>query len=140
MGVDENGTTMAAATGEVMVPVGIAPQLWLDRPFFFFVYDHGTGTVLFVGRLVRPAGAATPPAEPPAVATDIAVICSGLATCTGRTTTEAECQAALAADEPAVVEQCDDCILVDVDDFDLGFVGDRCEPATCAEHCPDHTF
>jgi serpin B len=59
--VDESGTEAAAATvvimvgaveGEPLKPV----VLTLDRPFIFAIYDQASGTVLFVGRMVNPAG------------------------------------------------------------------------------------
>jgi len=145
IGVDEYGTTAAAATGEVMIPSAITPQLWLDRPFLFFIYDHGTGTVLFVGRLARPDGEARAPAEPPVAPTDAEIICEGLAECTGRATTVAECVSALADDDPAVLEQCADCVKLGVDQCGgMGtcenFIGDVCDPATCADYCPAHAF
>jgi serpin B len=145
VGVDEEGTTAAVATGEVMVPLSIDPQVRLDRPFLFFVYDHGTGTVLFVGRLVHPAGEARPPETTPTTPTDTEVICAGLALCADRATTEDECSAALADDDPAVLEQCADCIQAGIDgcggygSCDRG-IGDICQPATCADFCPARSF
>jgi serpin B len=55
--VDEFGTEAAAATavvmGETSMPME-AIQLKIDRPFIFYILDHGTGTVLFMGRVVNP--------------------------------------------------------------------------------------
>jgi serpin B len=55
--VDEKGTEAAAATAVVM-KAGAAPgqpvSLDVNRPFFFFVRDMPTNTVLFVGRVVDP--------------------------------------------------------------------------------------
>ncbi len=55
--VDEKGTEAAAATAVVM-KAGAAPSqpvaLDVNRPFFFFVRDIPTNTVLFVGRVVDP--------------------------------------------------------------------------------------
>lgn len=65
VGVDEEGTTAAVATGAAQGWGSIPPYLAFTRPFLFFVYDHGTGTVLFVGRLVRPAGEARAPTNAP---------------------------------------------------------------------------
>jgi serpin B len=55
--VDEQGTEAAAATG-----VGIAlsaimnqPVVTIDRPFLFFIYDQGSNTILFAGRVLNPA-------------------------------------------------------------------------------------
>ncbi len=52
--VDENGTVAAAASGEVLVPMGISPTLTFDRPFVFFIYDRGSESLLFVGRVANP--------------------------------------------------------------------------------------
>ena len=48
IGVDEKGTVVAAGTGEGMLYLSAVPSLYLTRPFLFFIYDRGTGTVLFV--------------------------------------------------------------------------------------------
>ena len=51
--VDESGTEAAAATAVVGVAdgaVGGGVAVTLDHPFFFFIRDRATGTVLFVGR------------------------------------------------------------------------------------------
>ena len=56
--VDEAGTEAAAATAVVMKVTGIpeAPvEVRVDRPFVFLIRDLGTGTILFVGRVVNPA-------------------------------------------------------------------------------------
>lgn len=58
--VDEQGTEAAAATG-VVIGVTSAPAtapvtLTVDRPFVFLIRDVKTGTVLFVGRVLNPAG------------------------------------------------------------------------------------
>ena len=54
--VDEKGTEAAAATAIVMagaaMPSGI--QLTIDRPFLFFIQDVPTGTILFMGRVLKP--------------------------------------------------------------------------------------
>lgn len=57
--LDEQGTEAAAATGVVM-GVESAPQdpfsFVADRPFVFVIRDRPTDAVLFVGRVVDPAG------------------------------------------------------------------------------------
>ncbi len=57
IGVDENGTEAAAATA-VLMELTAAPmnplQLTVDRPFLFLIRDQGTGTILFMGRVVSP--------------------------------------------------------------------------------------
>ena len=55
--VDEKGTEAAAATGIVMITKGLvgAPKVFrADHPFFFLIRDLRNGSILFVGRLVRP--------------------------------------------------------------------------------------
>jgi serine protease inhibitor len=57
--VDEKGTEAAAATAVVMPRAGGMPpkpvELIADHPFLFFIRDHKTGLVLFMGRVVDPA-------------------------------------------------------------------------------------
>jgi serpin B len=53
--VDEKGTEAAAATVLAMpatVPSGV--ELSIDRPFFFFIRDIPSGTILFMGRVLNP--------------------------------------------------------------------------------------
>ena len=142
VGVDEYGTTAAAATGEYNYPAPIAPEMFFNRPFVFFIYDHDTDTVLFVGRFVRPEGEAGPPVTPPVERTDAQIICDVLDGCTARTTTNDECVAALAADDAVVLEGCADCTQAAYDSQWAGSLGlgNFCDPATCADYCPDHAF
>ncbi len=58
--IDEEGTEAAAATA-VIIGGGDSdagddwiPQARFDRPFSFAIYDRGTDTILFMGRLVDP--------------------------------------------------------------------------------------
>ena len=56
--VDEEGTEAAAATGAVMLTSGPSKEpieVTVDRPFIFLIRDIGTGTVLFLGRVLNPA-------------------------------------------------------------------------------------
>ena len=142
--VDEYGTTSGAVSAVVMPPSSISPALSLDRPFFFFVYDHETQMVLFLGRLVRPAGEARAPAEPPVIKSDAETICDVLDGCEQRTTQRTECLDALAADDPATLDQCADCHLM-ANDLCAGMPGctwgpDVCAGDVCAEYCPGHPF
>ncbi|RAL22443.1 serpin family protein [Lujinxingia litoralis] len=57
--VDEKGTEAAAATAVIMdtetsVPAEPA-SVRFDRPFYYAVYDQGTGTLLFMGRMLDPS-------------------------------------------------------------------------------------
>jgi len=57
--VDEAGTEAAAATAVVMkltAAPGEPVQVTLDRPFVFLIRDIETGAILFVGRVLNPAG------------------------------------------------------------------------------------
>jgi serpin B len=55
--VDEAGTEAAAATALFAVVLS-APlnsvEMTVNRPFFFFIRDHQTGAILFVGRVLNP--------------------------------------------------------------------------------------
>ncbi len=57
--VDEQGTEAAAATAVIMattaMPMGPV-EFRVDRPFIFTIYDHQTGSILFVGRVLNPVG------------------------------------------------------------------------------------
>lgn len=54
--VDEKGTEAAAATGIAMATAAILnpPEVKVDRPFLFFIYEQSTSTVLFAGRVLNP--------------------------------------------------------------------------------------
>ena len=52
--VNRWGTEAAAATA-IVVLESLPPEVRIDRPFIFMLYDRSTGTILFVGRLVNPA-------------------------------------------------------------------------------------
>lgn len=51
--VDEEGTKAAAATG-VAVAESHGPSIDFDRPFFFFIVDRPTRSLLFLGRVLDP--------------------------------------------------------------------------------------
>ena len=55
--VDEAGIEAAAVTGAVMQTGSEKPEqvmVTVDRPFVFLIRDPGTGTILFLGRVVEP--------------------------------------------------------------------------------------
>ena len=77
--VNEEGTEAAAATAVILTGKSLVlrkpfvPTFRADRPFLFLIKDKVTGSVLFMGRMVDPTGAAigsvgaeVPPAEPKA--------------------------------------------------------------------------
>jgi serpin B len=51
--VDEEGTKAAAATG-VAIADSHGPTIDFDRPFFFFIIDRPTRSLLFLGRVLDP--------------------------------------------------------------------------------------
>ncbi len=55
--VDEQGTEAAAATGVEGEATGamVADPLVVDRPFIYAIRDNGTGTILFLGRVLDPS-------------------------------------------------------------------------------------
>ncbi len=58
--VDEEGTEAAAATGVIVAPTAMPPppdvEVTIDRPFIFLIRDIETCAILFVGRVLNPAG------------------------------------------------------------------------------------
>ncbi len=55
--VDEAGTEAAAATAVIVGTTSLPPEpvvMKIDRPFIYLIRDVGTGTILFVGRVVNP--------------------------------------------------------------------------------------
>lgn len=53
--VNEAGTEAAAATGVVVGETSAPLPITIDRPFLFLIRDIGTGSILFLGRVVNPA-------------------------------------------------------------------------------------
>ena len=54
--VNEAGTEAAAATAVVIGVVSVPEDVRVDRPFIFLIRDRLTGAVVFLGRVVNPAG------------------------------------------------------------------------------------
>ncbi len=52
--VDENGTEAGASTA-VIGTMGIPEAFNVDRPFIFMIRDNPTGTILFIGRVMKPS-------------------------------------------------------------------------------------
>ncbi|KAM6985829.1 putative serpin E3 [Aplochiton taeniatus] len=53
--VTEDGTKAAAATAMVLLKRSRAPVFKADRPFFFWLRQVSTGSILFMGRVLNPA-------------------------------------------------------------------------------------
>ncbi len=52
--VDETGTTAAAASG-VAIAGSHGPTIEINRPFFYFIRDRGSNTILFMGHDTDPS-------------------------------------------------------------------------------------
>ena len=52
--VNEEGTEAAAVTAITVRAVSVGPHFVVDRPFIFLIRERFTGTVLFIGKVVRP--------------------------------------------------------------------------------------
>ncbi len=55
--VNEEGTEAAGVTSVEVRQVSIPPTLYIDRPFLFAIRERFSGTVLFLGLIMDPAGA-----------------------------------------------------------------------------------
>ena len=53
--VNEEGAEAAAATAVGIIAVSLPPSLIVDRPFLFAIRERISGTILFLGKVVRPA-------------------------------------------------------------------------------------
>ena len=54
--VNEEGTEAAAATAVGIGIVSLPPSVVVDRPFVFAIRERLSGTILFLGRVMNPAG------------------------------------------------------------------------------------
>jgi serpin B len=54
--VDETGTTAGAAT-DVVIAASHGPTVTIDKPFFYFIHDRGSGSILFMGHVTNPTAA-----------------------------------------------------------------------------------
>jgi serpin B len=52
--VNESGTEAAAATWVHVMTKSMAERFVADHPFIFLIRDNGSGTILFLGRIVDP--------------------------------------------------------------------------------------
>ncbi|XP_067250378.1 heparin cofactor 2 isoform X1 [Chanodichthys erythropterus] len=53
--VNEEGTEAAAMTHIGFMPLSTQTRFVVDRPFLFLIYEHRTGCVVFMGRVVDPS-------------------------------------------------------------------------------------
>ncbi|KAG9481836.1 alpha-1-antitrypsin-like [Eleutherodactylus coqui] len=54
LSVDEKGTEAAGATAVEAIPMSLPPRMEFNSPFFMFVLDHKTKSLLFSARIVNP--------------------------------------------------------------------------------------
>ena len=52
--VNESGTEAAAVTVQVVKTRSMAERFIVDHPFIFLIRDNGSGSILFMGRIVDP--------------------------------------------------------------------------------------
>ncbi len=52
--VDESGTEAAAVTISAMQASAKTGEFFVDHPFIFLIRDHGSGSILFLGRIIDP--------------------------------------------------------------------------------------
>ncbi len=55
IGINEEGTEAAAATA-ILMPTSMPPSMTMNvnRPFMFFIRENATGSVIFMGRVLKP--------------------------------------------------------------------------------------
>jgi len=52
--VNEEGTEAAAATSVGVGLTSVGQRVTVDRPFLFAIRENLSGTILFLGRMMRP--------------------------------------------------------------------------------------
>jgi serine protease inhibitor len=52
--VNESGAEAAAVTISMVKTMGITDRFDVDRPFIFLIRENGSGSILFIGRIVDP--------------------------------------------------------------------------------------
>ncbi len=58
--VNEEGTEAAAVTSVVVVVTSATGRFTVDQPFLFAIRDRLTGTILFIGKVIRPVAPVAP--------------------------------------------------------------------------------
>ena len=52
--VNESGTEAAAVTLAIVMTKGMASRFIVDHPFIFMIRENGSGSILFLGRIIDP--------------------------------------------------------------------------------------
>lgn len=52
--VNESGTEAVAITLQLVKTRGMAGRFIVDHPFIFLIRENGSGSILFIGRIVDP--------------------------------------------------------------------------------------
>jgi serpin B len=52
--VNESGTEATAVTVQIVRTASMPERFVADHPFIFLIRDNGSGSILFVGRIVDP--------------------------------------------------------------------------------------
>ena len=53
--MDQKGVEAAGATGLKILPMMMSPSFFATKPFYIFIYDHETKSVLFSGKIYNPS-------------------------------------------------------------------------------------
>jgi len=53
--MDQKGVEAAGATGLKILPMSMSPSFFATKPFYIFIYDHDTKSILFSGKIYDPS-------------------------------------------------------------------------------------
>jgi len=53
--MDQKGVEAAGATGLKILPMSMSPSFFATKPFYIFIYDHDTKSILFSGKIYNPS-------------------------------------------------------------------------------------
>lgn len=56
--MDQKGVEAAGATGLKILPMSMSPSFFATQPFYIFIYDHDTKSILFSGKIYDPSSLA----------------------------------------------------------------------------------